>query len=504
MTVLDPLGHYRAHLSDDLCAFAEASLEVTDPIGFARFVPNWHQQVLAYHLERVERGECRRLLILAPPRSLKSHMASVAFPAWVLGRNPARRILCASHSLDLAKKLAGDSAAVMRSSLYCDVFPGVQIDRDRDVELTTRQRGSRYATSIGGPAIGRGADIWILDDLHKPEEIYSDDLRERPYRWLTETAITRLDDKATGSLVLIMQRLHPDDIASKLIATGDWEVVELPAIAGVDTTYQLGPSRTHLFRAGEYLQPAREGRDVLDEIRRGMGTLSFNAQYLQAPQDMSGGVVQIGWIHRYDGVIEPRPTDYVLQSWDPAISDDMTADYSVCTTWVRRGGVAHLVDVWRDRRTLPELIPVALDLARRWSTDEVVIETNGIGLGFYQSLLERVRTQSGDRAHRRTLDRGEGLVARTGRGDHWRLPEVQFRRQTNTLGKLERLIACTPQMEDGRVKFPTNAHWLAAYMRELLRFNGRTGEDDQVDSTSQALQRLRPRRNGGVLQITAY
>lgn len=504
MTASQELGNFGAFVRNDLCAFAEACLEVTDPIGYARFVSTWHHQVLAYHLERVERGKCRRLLILAPPRSLKSHFASVAFPAWVLGRNPARRILCASHSLDLAKKLAGDSATVMRSSLYRDLFPGVQIDRDRDVELITQQRGSRYATSIGGPAIGRGADIWIFDDLHKPEDIYSDELRDRPYRWLTDTAITRLDDKATGALVLVMQRLHPDDIASRLIATGDWEVITLPAIAAVDTLFQLGPYRTRLYRAGEYLQPGREGCEVLDEIRRGMGTLLFNAQYLQAPQDMSGGVIQIGWIHRYDGTIEPQATDYILQSWDAAISDDPTADWSVCTTWIHRGGVAHLADVWRDRRTLPELIPVALELARRWSTDEVVIETNGVGLAFYQSLVERVRAQSGDRVQRRSLNRGGGLVARTGRGVHWRLPEVQFRRQQNTLGKLERLIACTPQMEDGRVRFPTNAPWVSAYMRELLSFNGRTGEDDQVDSTSQALQRLRPRRNGGLLQITTY
>ena len=504
MTATSHLEDFQAFLSNDLCAFAAASLEVTDPIGHARFVSNWHQQVLAYHLERVERGECRRLLVLAPPRSFKSHTASVAFPAWVLGRNPARRILCASHSLDLAKKLAGDCSAVMRSDFYCEVFPGVQIERDRDVEIATRQRGSRYATSIGGPAVGRGSDIWILDDLHKPEDIYSDELRDRPYRWLTETAMTRLDDKATGAIVVIMQRLHIDDIASKLIATGDWEVVELPAIAAVDTLHSLGPHRTHLFRAGEYLQPDREGRIVLDEIRRGMGTLPFNAQYLQAPQDMSGGVVEVDWIHRYDGTMTPLPTDYVLQSWDAAISDELTADWSVCTTWIWRGGVAHLVDVWRDRRPLPQLLPIAMELCRRWSPDEVVIETNGIGLAFHQSLLERVRLQSGDRRLRRVLDRGQGLVARTGRGEHWSLAEVLFRKQSNSQGKLERLIACTPQMEDGRVKFPTQAPWLATYMRELLTFNGRSGNDDQVDSTSQALQRLRPRRNGGVLNINVY
>lgn len=502
--VASTIDDYTAFVRHDLCAFAEASLAVTDPIGFSRFKSNWHQEALAYALARVERGDCRRLLVLAPPRSLKSHMASVAFPAWVLGRNPARRILCASHSLDLAKKLAGDCASVMRSPLYRGLFPAVQISRDRDGELNTVQRGSRYATSIGGPAIGRGADIWILDDLHKPDEIYSEELRERPYRWLTDTALTRLDDKATGAIVLVMQRLHPEDVAARLIATGDWESIELPAIAAVDSVFQLSPSRQRIFRAGEYLQPEREGRAELDEMRRAMGTVLFNAQYLQAPQDMSGGVVLPEWIHRSDGSLEPRPTDYILQSWDTAISDDPTADWSVCTTWIRRDNINHLVDVWRGRRTFPELLPVAMQQAERWSVDEVLIETDGVGLAFYQALLDRVRERSGDRGQRRTVNRGEGLVPRAGRGANWRLPDVLFRRQNNTLGKMERLIACTPDLENGRVRFPAQAPWLATYLRELLSFNGKTGADDQVDSTSQALQRLRPRRAGAMVQITAY
>lgn len=209
-----------------------------------------------------------------------------------------------------------------------------------------------------------------------------------------------------------MQRLHPEDIAARLIATGDWEVIELPAIAATDRVFKLGSARTLTFRAGDYLQPDREGRTELDEMRRAMGTVLFNAQYLQAPQDMAGGVVLSEWIHRYDGTLEPRATDYVLQSWDVAISDDVAADWSVCTTWIRRSGVSHLVDVWRGKRSLPELLPIAMQQAQLWSVDEVIIETDGVGLAFYQALIARVRDHSGDRGHRRAVNRGDTLPGR--------------------------------------------------------------------------------------------
>ncbi|MDB5440800.1 MAG: hypothetical protein JWM33_3227 [Caulobacteraceae bacterium] len=496
----EDIEDYHALLRHSFSGFAEAMLQYTAPAAFETFQHNWHIEAIGHALTRVANGELRRLIILAPPRSLKSHMASVAFPAWLLGRDPSKRILCASHSLDLATKLSRDFRQVVQSPLYRQLYPGFRIGADRDAvnEIVTTRRGARYSTSIGGPAVGRGGDIWILDDLHKPDEVYSEELREKPYRWFRDTALTRLDDKATGAIVLVMQRLHPEDIAARLIAAGSWEVLCLPAIASQDIEVQVSARRRHTFRAGDYLQPLREGAQVLDEQRRAQGTLLFNAQYQQAPEDMSGGVVRPHWIQRYEAPLTPRRGDYVLQSWDVAVSEEQTADYSVCTTWVRRGQHSYLVDVWRHRRDLPDLARTAIANAETWSANEVVVEADGVGLPFYQLLSESVRRARGGATHRRSL---RPLSQRPVRDEPWSLAELEVLRRSHRTDKVERLVACTPQIETGEVRFPTSAPWLEVYMRELLTFNGKSGHDDQVDSTSQALERLKTLTHGRTIRV---
>ena len=140
------------------------------------FVPGWHISALAYQLERIRRGEIKRLIINMPPRSLKSIAASVAFPAFVLGHDPTRRIICASYSGELAYKLANDFRAILASAWYRSIFPNTRIgpykDSETEVELT--RRGFRLATSTGGTLTGRGGDLIIIDDPLKPIDALSE------------------------------------------------------------------------------------------------------------------------------------------------------------------------------------------------------------------------------------------------------------------------------------------------------------------------------------------
>ena len=484
------LDRYRALLRADLASFAEAMLEHTAPEAYRSFHPNWHVRAIAHALTEVAEGRLRRLLILAPPRSLKSHLASVAFPAWMLGHNPTKRILCASHSLDLAQRLARDFRLVVQSPAYRELFPSFRIAGDRDTltETVTSRRGFRFATSVGGPAVGRGGDIWIFDDLHKPDEVYSDEMRERPYRWFSDTAVTRLDDLASGAIVLAMQRLHPDDIAGRLIETGDWTVLRLPAIADRDIEVPVRPGGSRRFTAGESLQPRRQGPQVLAEQRRSMGPILFAAQYLQAPEDLSGGVVKREWLMTYEPPFEVRPGDRVVQSWDVALSTNEAADYSVCTTWAQRGEAIALIDVIRVQQSLPDLIRTALNAASRWRADDVVIETDGAGLGFFQSLRERIGRLRQGRIPRRS---GSKASERHQRGEAWSFDHLGTHAWRVTSSKLERLVAATPWLAEGRVRLPSHAPWLEAYRAELLAFNGAARHDDQVDSTTQALEWMR-------------
>lgn len=495
---------YDYFLRRDLVGFTEFMLEVIAPNAFQSFVPSWHHRATANALMRVWKGECRRLIIVAPPRSLKSIMTSVVFPAWCLGHDPARKFLCASHSLDLVGKHSRDFGLVVRSQPYLRIFPRFRLASDREAqnEIVTTMRGGRFATSPGGSVTGRGGDIWIIDDPHKADEIYSEELRGRPHRWFLDTALSRLDDKATGSIILVMQRLHPDDMAGRLMQAGGWEVLELPAYTDRDRVYDLGGGQLHIFRAGEYLQPEREGAAALDQIRREMGTALFNAQYLQSPDDMSGGLVKFAYLHFYEGALTVAPDDYVLQSWDVAVSEEPTADWSVCTTWIRRRGVVYLLDVWRARQGMPELLASAKRLARLWSVDEILIETDGVGLPFRQSLV------SGLQPHRdRHRDpRAEArLSPRAHRGEGWDAHDVLIRGQRVVGSKADRLVSCLPQIEEGRVSFPSSAPWRGVYLRELLTFSEASGGfDDQVDSTSAAIQRLLTRPGAPLINLRVH
>ena len=168
----------------------------------ASFTPNWHLEAIAYALTQVLEGKTRRLIITVPPRSLKSISASVAFPAFILGHDPRRRIICVSYSESLARKHANDTRAVMRSGFYSRLFPASRISsaKDTELEFATTLGGNRLATSVGGTLTGRGGNFVIIDDPMKPQEAYSEAARDSVKQWYSNTLLTRLDDKTPLSL----------------------------------------------------------------------------------------------------------------------------------------------------------------------------------------------------------------------------------------------------------------------------------------------------------------
>jgi hypothetical protein len=154
-----PSSVVAAILGTDFYAFIQAVFPIVS--SGDRFLPNWHIEAMSHELSRVLKGETRRLIITVPPRSLKSICASVALPAFILGHDPRRRIICVSYSDGLARKHANDCRAVMRSGFYRQVFPGTRISpaKDTETEVMTTVRGSRLATSVGGTLTGRGGSL---------------------------------------------------------------------------------------------------------------------------------------------------------------------------------------------------------------------------------------------------------------------------------------------------------------------------------------------------------
>src|SRR5947208_11382459 len=244
---------------------------------------NWHVELIAAKLAAVRAGHIRRLIVSLPPRHLKSHLASVAFPAWCLGHEPSTEILCVSYAKDLADKLSRDCRRILASDWYQRLFPTRLAPRHQAVpEFETTAQGSRVATSVGGVLTGRGADLIVIDDPLKPEEALSQTQRQAANEWYDHTLYSRLNDKLRGAIVLIMHRLHEDDLVGHVLAQEARAVVRCPAIAEedeaqlVDTV--LGPQH-FTRRRRQALHAQREPPAVPDPIRRTLGEYNFAGQY---------------------------------------------------------------------------------------------------------------------------------------------------------------------------------------------------------------------------------
>ena len=278
-------AEYAALLRQDFGTFAARCFHDLNPQ--AELAMNWHLEVIAAKLTAVREGKIRRLIINLPPRHLKSLMASIAFPAYCLGHDASAQILCVSYAQDLADKLARDCRSIMMSPWYRQMFPTrLALHRQAVQEFITTRQGYRLATSTGGVLTGRGADFILVDDPLKPEEALSKARRDATNDWYANTLYSRLNDKRRGAIVIIMQRLHEDDLVGHVLGQEPWEVVCFPAIAEADEVHEIetvwGPQRL-IRRQGEALHPARESLATLAHIRRTIGEYNFAGQYQQSP-----------------------------------------------------------------------------------------------------------------------------------------------------------------------------------------------------------------------------
>lgn len=308
-----------AILRQDLLSFVQRCMGTLAPA--APFLDNWHLQAIAHALEQVRQGQIRRLIINLPPRSLKSVMTSVAFPAFVMGHDPSSRIICVSYASDLAVKHANDFRAVVESAWYRSLFPGFALSRlkNSEAEVMTTRHGLRLATSVGGTLTGRGGNLILIDDPIKPLDALSEPRREAVNQWYTNTLLSRLDDKINGAIVIVMQRVHMDDLVGYVTRhSNEWVILKLPAIATEDQRIETGPGQSHLYRADDVLHPAREPLFVLDSYRTQLGSDTFSAQYQQEPVPPGGAMIKRHWARRYRTAPPRGSSARIIQSWDTA------------------------------------------------------------------------------------------------------------------------------------------------------------------------------------------
>ena len=441
-----------AILRSNLNAFVHKCFHTVNP--GSTFLENWHIEAITSRLEGCSHGEVTRVVITMPPRSLKSLCASIALPAFVLGHDPTKRIICVSYAADLAAKHARDFRKVISEPWYKRIFPHVHLAKDSESEVETTRGGLRFATSIGGTLTGRGGDLIIIDDPLKPEEASSQSSRERVNRYFGETLYSRLDSKTDGVIIVVMQKIHDDDLAGFVLRQQGWTHLNLPAIAEVDELIPIGKGRTYSRKVGDALHPAREPLAALETMKTMLGSAAFQAQYQQSPVPEQGNLIRRDWIYSYE-TLPSREGARVVQSWDTAMKGDQVHDYSVCTTWLACDNRHYLIDLVRFQGEYPTLIRQAVALYSQHKPDAVLIEDQGSGTALIQDLR---------------ANHGISSTPIRPKGD-----------------KVTRLSVISPRFESGQVRFPGNAPWRPALLRELLTFP-QARFDDQVDSVTLYLQ----------------
>jgi predicted phage terminase large subunit-like protein len=430
-------------------AFTYGAFMTLNPV--MRLVPNWHIDAMCYQVQEMVMGRSRRRLVLnLPPRTLKSFIASISLPAWLLGRNPAARIICASYSEDLAYKFSRDTRALVDTPFYKRVFPRTRLNPKKatEGEFETTRRGYRLATSVGGTLTGRGGDVLIIDDPIKANDAYSQVALEGANDWFRNTALSRLDDHQNCLIIVTMQRLHIDDLSGTLIEQG-WPSLAIPAIAPEPADYRVGENEFHHRPAGELLQPDRDSLEVLEELKRQLGSHIFAAQYQQDPTPPDGNMIKAAWLGRYHGAPDRSKFRRVVLACDPAGKAGIRNDYTaICIIGIDKQTI-HLIDVVRGHWTVLEMRNIILAFVAHWRPDLVIVEDTSTGMGLIQLLKEYPSIN---------------VIGRRPKDDK----ETRMARQQG-------------RFEAGRILLPNAASWLAEFENELLAFpNGRY--DDQVDA----------------------
>lgn len=420
------------------------------------YVASDHVDILADRLERMSEGEMQRLIINLPPRHLKSTVTSVAFVAWMLGRNPSLRFVLVSYGADLVLKHMRQVRHILGTAWYRRLFPGTRIaGRNTQFEFETSRRGSVYTTTIEGALTGRGGDYFIVDDPMKAMDASFEGRLQSVNNWVSDTLLSRLDDKTTGRVILVMQRLHVNDLTGHLLENGLWELLCLSAIAEERQAFLLRNGRRIIRSPGDVLY-AREPRKELDRIRLEMGHVAFSAQYQQAPEPQEGLELRSEWLTFHDEQPEPHPYDRVVQAWDLASKAGPANDYSAGVTvrYSFRDKRLYVLDIWRGKLLYPQLRRKVIGLANKYKPGSLIVEDAGLG----PALIVELRAAG--------------------------VPGVRGVKPSQS--KPDRITAMSSAFEAGRVSLPRLAPWLGPFEREFRAFPlGRN--DDMLDAMAYAL-----------------
>lgn len=448
-------------------------IEPTTPL-----IWNWHHDAVCDHLEAVHKNQIRNLLICVPPRSLKSTFVSVMFPTWEWTDDPTHRYLTSSYALKLAMRDAVRSRRMMQSALYQALitddsgeklwrFTGDQNEKQRYENSRT---GFRLCTSPESGGLGEGGSRIIGDDVLSSEDADSDSIRKGTNDWWDRTMSTRVNDPHKSAKILVMQRLHEDDVAGHVIEQGGYEVLSIPSLYECDhpmrRTTSIGWSDPRI-EDGEMLIPDRVDEEAIEEAKLRLGPYGFAGQHQQRPAPATGGMLQQFYFNFWTNL--PARWDMFIQSWDFSFigKDDKRThaaevervknpDFVVGDAWGFVGANAYLVDEVRGQWEFTEALDQVVLFCKRWpKTSAKLFEDKANGEAMKSMLRNKI----------------PGIIDVTPQGS-----------------KVQRVRAVQPYVQAYNVwlPHPSIAPWIIEWLSEVCIFPlGK--KDDRVDTFTQAL-----------------
>ena len=480
---LDLLQKSLPHMSEsdrrkNLLLLQQYKKELTQKKGKAKFLdfikhvyPDYkvgaHHAKLSKLFEEIAQGKRKRVIVNIAPRHGKSELISYLAPAWYLGNHPAKKVIMASHTADLAVNFGRRVRNLVGSDPYKDIFPEINLQADSKSASRwgTNFNGEYFAIGVGGALAGRGADLFIIDDPHSEQDakLGKSDVFLPAWEWFQSGPLQRL--MPGGAIIVVMTRWSKLDLTGQIInqmvkqeGVDDWEVVEFPAI--LEDKHGEEVPLWPEFWPLEELQSRRAALDVR----------YWNAQYLQNPTSEEGALIKREWWNIWEEE-DPPACEFIIMSLDAAQEANNRADYNALTTWgvffdeETNNYAIILLNAIKQRLEFPELKQLCIEEYREQEPDAFIVEKKSNGAALYQE-FRRMGIPVGEF----TPGKGQDKISR---------------------------VNAVSDLFSGGVVWAPDRRWANEVIEECNDFPS-GANDDLVDATTLALARF---RQGGFIRL---
>ena len=486
----------------DFPEFVKEAWDIIEP--GVPYSHNWHIELLAEELiamfidnlahiypdvdvSQVKKKSKNRLCVNIPTRSMKTLLISVFFPCWLIIHMPSIKIMTISYSDDLSRQINRQRRDIINSEWYQKYFGDIvkiKEGMDRQDMFETEALGLMFSTSVRGTVTGYGADLIILDDVQKPMDMWSETERNRAILFMKETLPTRLNNRRTGKIINVQQRLHYSDLTGYILENmpSTYTHIKIPLIAEENESWVGKISGQKWKRKrGTVLWPDRMDLEQAETLRVELGSLAFDAQQQQDPTPEGGHIIDVNWFTYYGFTPEELIKHFkendpetfnglsIVMSWDMTFKKSKDTDFVGCIVGLHdmKTDETYIIDYVKERMTFTETLSRVMGVRDRWDgigiPITVIVEEKANGSAVLDVLSQRV---------------AGFLPFDPGNQD-----------------KITRMKLVVPYVESKKIKLPelNKASWVASFVSDMARFPY-IEHDDIPDAFSQLMVRTYVRR----------